>query len=78
MGDRAGESRFWGSILGLRRAPIRPATVQVNQDVTRLGAFAGADDAAVLQLIHDAGGAAIAEAQAALEEGDAWPFARCG
>src|SRR5260370_14664612 len=49
----------------------RAAAVQVNQNVPRFGAFAGADDAAVFQLIHDAGGAAIAEAQTALQQRDA-------
>ena len=42
--------------------------VQVNEDITRFGALAGADDAAFLQLIHDARRSAVGEAQATLEE----------
>ena len=39
--------------------PIRPAAIEVDQNVPRLGAFAGAGDAAALQFVHDAGGAEL-------------------
>jgi hypothetical protein len=50
---------------GLHRAlaaAVGARAVQVNQDVPRLGAFAGADDAATFQFVHDARGAGVAEA----------------
>ena len=50
---------------------VRAPTIQIDQNVARLGAFARADDAAVFQFVHDARGAGIAEAQAALQQGDA-------
>src|SRR5437870_914773 len=50
---------------------IRPCSIQINQYISRLGALTGADDAAVFQFVHDAGGAAIAEAQTPLQERDA-------
>src|SRR5665213_3828788 len=52
-------------------AAVRAAAVEVNQNVARLRAFAGADDAAIFQFVHDARGAGVAEAQAALHERDA-------
>jgi hypothetical protein len=52
----------------LRRATVGAAAVQVDEDVAGLGAIAGADDAAVLQLVHDAGGPPVAQAQAPLEQ----------
>src|SRR5260370_25152232 len=52
----------------LRRLPIGSRTIQINQYIPRLGAFAGADDAAVFQLVHNAGGAAIADAQSPLQK----------
>src|ERR1017187_8399179 len=52
-------------------ATVGAAAVQVNEDVARFLAVARADNPAILQFIHDASGAAIAKAQAALEEGDA-------
>ena len=64
--------------LALGRAAIGAAAVQVNEDVARFGAFAGPNNAAVLQFIHDAGGAAIAEGASGVEGGRRWPFARCG
>ena len=64
-------SEAWNSLIVLLSLAVCAAAVQINEDVARLGAFAGADDAAVLQFIHDARGAAIAEAQAALEQRDA-------
>src|ERR1035437_4032456 len=69
MGVDNGRLFVWLAALG--RPAGRAATAQVEEDVTRLGAIARTDNAAVLKLIHDAGDAAIAEAQAALEEGDA-------
>src|SRR3979411_15430 len=48
---------------------VGAAAVEVDKNVARFGAFAGADDAAVFQFIHDAGGAGVAQAQAALHEG---------
>ena len=62
--DPAGSHRFLPAAIGA-------FAVQVNQDVARFGAFAGADDAAVFEFVHDARGAAVAQAQAALEQGDA-------
>src|ERR1019366_1204772 len=56
---------------GLGGATVGAGAVEVDEDVAGFGAVAGADDAAVLQLIHYTGGTAVAEAQAALEEGDA-------
>jgi hypothetical protein len=52
--------------------------VEVDEDVAGFSAFAGADDAAVFEFVHDAGGAGVAEAEAALEEGDAGLAIRCG
>ena len=54
-----------------RRAAVGSFAVEVNQDVAGLGAPARADDAAVLQLVHDPRGSAIAQAQAALQQGHA-------
>ena len=50
---------------------VGAGAIEINEDVAGFGAFARADDAAVFQFIHDAGGAGVAEAQAALHEGDA-------
>ena len=50
---------------------IRAAAVQIDENIARFGAFAWADDAAILQFIHDAGGAGVTEAQAALHERNA-------
>jgi len=47
---------------------IGAGPVQVDENVARLGPFARANNASVFQLIHNAGGAAIAKAQAALEQ----------
>jgi hypothetical protein len=47
---------------------VRTPAIQVNEDIAWLGAITGPHDAAVLQLIHDARGAAITKPQAALEE----------
>src|SRR5258706_12373243 len=63
-------SRFLDSRAGCRLA-IRPAPVQINENVPRLRSFAGADDAAVFQFIHDARSAGVAEPQPALHERDA-------
>ena len=41
-------------------AAIGAAAVQINQDVARLGTFAGADDAPALQFVHNARGAGVA------------------
>ena len=62
-----------GRALGLETLPrpVGAPAVQIDQNIARLGAFARADDAAVFQFIHDARGAAVAEAQAALQERDA-------
>ena len=45
--------------------------VEINQDFPPFCAIAGADDAAVLKFVHDAGRAAVAEAQAPLQQRDA-------
>src|SRR5437899_9296592 len=50
---------------------IGAGAVEVDENVARFSAFAGADDAAVFEFVHDAGGAAIAEAEASLQERDA-------
>lgn len=47
---------------------IHAGAVQINQDVARLGTLAGADDAPVLQFVHDARGSGVAEAQPALQQ----------
>src|ERR1700680_4769761 len=52
-------------------ASVGALAVEVDQDFAGLGAVAGADEAAVFQLIHDARGAAIAETQASLQQRDA-------
>ena len=52
-------------------AAVRAAAVEVNQDFTRFRAVARADDAAIFQFVHNARGAAVAEAQAALQQRDA-------
>jgi hypothetical protein len=49
---------------GIRCIRRRLFHIQINQDVARFGALARADDAAVLEFIHDARGAGIAEPQA--------------
>ncbi len=46
---------FLPSNRALPRA-IRATAVQINQDVARFCAFAGADDAAIFQFVHDARG----------------------
>jgi hypothetical protein len=60
------EDRIRGSSLALRWAAIGAAPVQVDKDVAWFGAIAWADNAAILKLVHDAGGPAVAEPQAAL------------
>src|ERR1017187_7750707 len=55
----------------LLSAAVHSRAVQINQNVARLRAFAGADDAAAFQFVHDARGAGVAEAQPALEQRDA-------
>src|SRR5438034_9854884 len=59
------------STSGLLSLAVGAGAVEVNQNVARFGAFAGADDAAVFQLVHDARRAGVAEAQPALKERDA-------
>src|SRR5450755_1852666 len=76
VGFFSNSSQLAGTVPGVpsHRALPRAVvafTVQVNQDFARLGAFAFADDAPVLQFVHDARGAAIAEAEAALQQRDA-------
>src|SRR5579862_1064766 len=56
---------------GLLPAAIRTGAVQIDQDITRLGALAGADDAAVFQFVHDARGTGVTKAQPALHQRDA-------
>ena len=65
------DRRLFVGPAALGWAAVGAAAVQVDQNVARSGAFAGANNAAVLKLIHDSSGTPIAEAQAALEEGDA-------
>jgi hypothetical protein len=48
------------------RSPIRTRSVQIDQNIARLGAFARADNPAILQFVHDAGGPSVPEAQPAL------------
>src|SRR4051794_2964549 len=50
---------------------VGAATVEVDENVARFSALAGADNAAVFQFIHDARGTGVTQAQAALHEGDA-------
>src|ERR1700722_2311904 len=53
------------------RTSVRSPAVQVDQNVPRLRAFAWADNAPILQFIHDARRARVAEAQAPLQQRDA-------
>src|ERR1017187_5538550 len=53
------------------RAAVGAPALEIYQDVARLGAFAGADDAAAFQFVHDARGAGVAEAQPPLQQRDA-------
>src|SRR5437899_8610762 len=48
--------------------PISSAAIEVDQNIPWFGAFARTNDAAVFQLVHDTGGAAIAQAQAPLQQ----------
>ena len=41
---------------------IRAGAVEIDQDIARFGAFVRADNAAVFQFVHDAGGACVAKA----------------
>src|SRR4051812_6189873 len=50
---------------------IRSGAIQIDQDVARFGAFARANDSAVLEFIHDSGGAAVSEPETPLEKGNA-------
>ena len=59
-----------GSHCVLARAVVAFA-VEVNEDVAWLGAFARADVAAFFEDVHDAGGAAVADLEPALQERDA-------
>ena len=45
--------------------------ISLQENLARLRAIAGADDAALLEDIDHAGGAGVAEAEAALEQGGA-------
>src|SRR5258708_3770754 len=63
VGDRRSSHR------ALPRAVVAFA-IEVDQDFARLRAFALTDDAAILQFVHDARGAAVAETQAALQQRD--------
>jgi len=59
---------YSGNYAGHRYSPL----AQINdQNVARLGSFAGAHDSPVLEFIHDPRGAAVAQAQPALEQGNA-------
>src|SRR5688500_15873171 len=51
--------------------PIGAAAVEIDQDVPWFGAFAGANNAAPFQFVHDAGGAGVTKAEPALHERDA-------
>ena len=53
---------------GLLTRPVVAFVVEVNQDFARFGTPALADDAAVFQFVHDARGAAVTEAQTALQQ----------
>src|ERR1019366_1300564 len=60
--------RYLATSHRLLPAAVYSSAIQINQNVARLGAFAGADDAAAFQFVHDARGAGVTEAQAALEQ----------
>src|ERR1051325_2740460 len=53
------------------RAAVGAAAIEVHQDFAGFGAVRWADDAAVFKFIHHARGAAVAQAQAALQERNA-------
>src|SRR5262245_13880737 len=50
---------------------VRAAAVQVYQNISGLSPLAGPDNAAILQFVHNASGAAITETQPPLQERDA-------
>ena len=54
-----------------RLRAVGVAVVEINENLARLRADARADDPAILNFVHDARGAAVAEFQAALQERDA-------
>src|SRR5690606_36252993 len=64
--ERAGVLRF-----GARG---RSHAVEVHEDFAGAGAVFGADDAFVFHLVHDAGGAVVADAQATLDHGGGGAF----
>src|SRR5687768_5625947 len=60
---------FWlNSVAGGR--PVSVPRIEVNQDIAWLRPFAGTNDAALLELIHDSCSAGIPESEPALHQGD--------
>ena len=55
-------------LLRLFALAVNALDVKVYEDVAWFGTFARADDAPVLQFVHDARGPAITQAQAALQQ----------
>ena len=51
-----------------RLKPVLRTSINLHEDLARFGTVAGADDAAGFEEVHHAGGAAVAEAEATLEE----------
>ena len=48
--------------------PVGPGTIQINEDIPGFSTLARADDAAILQFVHDPGGARVSEPEATLHE----------
>src|SRR5579862_9697132 len=67
---RTGAAAFLFSVLGFRTS-VRSPAIQINQDVPRFRALAWADDATVLQFVHDARRAGVAQPQPPLQQRDA-------
>src|ERR1043165_8312838 len=72
------EAFIWKSLPGFpepalnessrRGLSFRSADIQINQDISRLGAFVWANNPAVFQLIHDSRSARVTESQTALQK----------
>src|SRR5690242_12448994 len=50
---------------------VRAGPIQIDKDVSRLGPFARANDAAIFQFVHDTGRATVAEPQSPLQQRNA-------
>src|SRR5947208_1164817 len=57
-------------LLACLTLAVGAAAIEVDEDVARFSAFTGPNQAPVFQFVHDAGGPGVAQAQAALHQGD--------